>query len=37
MHVQGLFLTLAEGNLNMKIKTYFSQEPLGQFKQKFVC
>ena len=28
---QGHFLTLAQGHLHMKIKTCFSQKPLGHF------
>ena len=34
---QGHFLTLAQGHLCMKIKTCFSQKPLGGFLQNFVC
>ena len=30
---QGHFLTLAQGHLCMKIKTRFSQKPLGHFNQ----
>ena len=33
MQGQGLFLTLANSHLHMKIKTSFSQEPLGHFNQ----
>ena len=28
---QGVSMTLAQGHLHMKIKTCFSQKPLGQF------
>ena len=31
--IQGHFLTLAQGHLHMKIKTCFSQKPLGHFSQ----
>ena len=31
------FLTLAQGSLHMKIKTWFSQKPLGHFQQNFIC
>ena len=34
---QGNFLTLALGHLHMKIKTCFSQKPLGHFQPNFVC
>ena len=34
---QGHFLTLAHGHLHMKIKTGFSQKPVGQFEPNFVC
>ena len=34
---QGHFLTLAQCHLHMKIKTYFSQKPLGHFFSNFVC
>ena len=30
LSIQGHFLTFAQGNLHMKIKTWFSQKPLGQ-------
>ena len=33
----GHFLTLAQGHLNLKIKTCFSQIPLGHFEPNFVC
>ena len=33
---QGHFLTLAQGHIHMKIKTCFSQKPLGHFKPNFV-
>ena len=31
MQGQGVFLTLVKDHLHMKIKTCFSQEPLGHF------
>ena len=31
----GNFLTLVQGHLHMKIKTGFSQRPLGRFELKF--
>ena len=34
---QGHSLTLAQGHLCMKIKTRFSQKPLGRFLLNFVC
>ena len=34
---QGHFLTLAKGHLHMKIKTDFSQKPVGHFEPNFVC
>ena len=34
---QGHFLTLAQGHLHMKIKTDFSQKPVGHSKPNFVC
>ena len=34
---QGHFLTLAQGHLHLKIKTGFSQKPLGQSKPNFIC
>ena len=34
---QGHFLTLAQGHLHLKIKTGFSQIPLGHFELNFVC
>ena len=34
--VQSHFLTLAQGHLHMKIKTLFSQKPLGGFELNFV-
>ena len=34
---QGHFLTFAQGHLHMKIKTGFSQKPVGHFEPSFVC
>ena len=34
---QGHFLTLTQSQLHMKLKTGFSQEPLGQSKPNFIC
>ena len=34
---QGHFLTLAQGHLHLKIKTGFSQIPLGHFEPNLVC
>ena len=34
---QSHFVTLAKGHLHMKIKTGFSQIPLGLFEPNFVC
>ena len=34
---QGHFLTLAQGHLHTKLKTCFSQKPLGQSKPNFIC
>ena len=34
---QGHFLTLAQGHLHMKIKTGFSQKPVGHFEPNFIC
>ena len=34
---QGLFLTLAQGHLQLKIKSCFSQILLGHFEPNFVC
>ena len=34
---QGHFLTLAQDNLHTKLKTCFSQKPLGQSKPNFIC
>ena len=34
---QGHLLTLAQGHLNMKIKTGFSQKLVGYFEANFVC
>ena len=34
---QGLFMTLAQGHLHMKIKTDFLQKPVGHFEPNFVC
>ena len=34
---QGYFLTLAQGHLHMKIKTGFSQKPVGHFEPNLVC
>ena len=34
---QGHFLTMAQGHLNMKIKTGFSAKPVGHFQSNFVC
>ena len=31
------FFTLAKGHLHIKIKTCFSQKPLGDFQPNFVC
>ena len=31
------FLSLAQGHLHMKIKTGFSQKPVGHFEPNFVC
>ena len=33
----GHLFTLAQGNLHIKIKTRFSQTPLGYFEPNFVC
>ena len=33
---QGHFLTFAQGQVHMKIKTCFSQKPLGHFQPNFV-
>ena len=37
IEAQGHFLTVAQGHLHMKIKTGFSQIPLGHFEPNFVC
>ena len=34
---QGHFLILVQGYLHIKIKTCFSQKPLGHFQPNFVC
>ena len=34
---QGHFLTLTQSQLHMKLKTGFSQNPLGQSKPNFIC
>ena len=34
---QGHSLTLDQGHLHMKIKTGFSQNPVGHFELNFVC
>ena len=34
---QGHFLTLTQSQLHMKLKTGFSQKPLGQLKPNFIC
>ena len=34
---QGHFLTLSQGHLHTKLKTGFSQKPLGQSKPNFIC
>ena len=37
MEGQGQFLTLAQGHLYRKLKTSFSQKPLGHFYPNFIC
>ena len=34
---KGHFLTLAQGHLHMKIRTGFSQKPVGHFESNFIC